>query len=316
MIQASPQKQAISYANPADPLGRRIFISAVEKLTGQLRLKRLYRHYQQHGDKDANFWGEAVKGLRLRLEGDMAALQQVPQEGPLVVVANHPFGVIDGVVLCHLVSSIRPNIKVIAHEVFLRAPEVRDDILPISFTGSREARLGNIESCRRAIAHAKAGGALVIFPSGGIAAADKLFGRAEDLPWQPFAARVMIAARATVLPVYFEGQNSHLFHAVSRLSQPGREALLMREAARRIGSAVPIKISAPIPFETLERMGDADAILRQLRRITLDLQGKDSRGGPGAGAPAHGGKLRRLLGCYGLDDGSEFLPICPLGAID
>jgi putative hemolysin len=157
---------------------------------------------------------------------------------------------------------------------------------------------------------------LIIFPSGGIATADRLFGRATDLPWQPFAARVMISARATVLPVFFEGQNSHLFQAVSRISQPGREALLMREAARRIGSAVPLRIGTPIPFEALERMGDADAILRQLRRITYDLQSRPDRRGHTAGTPGDGGKLQRFLNRSGLGDSGEFLPISPLGAID
>ncbi|HMB77594.1 MAG TPA: lysophospholipid acyltransferase family protein [Kiloniellaceae bacterium] len=317
MTQALPQQPILSYANPADPLERRLFIGAVEKMTGQLRLKRLYRHYQLHGDKTASFWDEAVKRLGLKLDCDMTALAKIPKSGPLVVVANHPFGVIDGLVLCHLVSRIRPDIKVMAHEVLLRAPEIREFILPISFTGSRAARVGNIESCRRAIAHVKSGGPLVIFPSGGIATAERLFGRAVDLPWQPFAARVMIAARATVLPVYFEGQNSHLFQAVSRLSQPGREALLMREAARRIGSAVPLRIGAPIPFETLERMGDAEAILHQLRQITYGLDAKRRDGGDaGQGTPFDRNRLRRLVARIAYADGNEFLPIFPLGGID
>jgi putative hemolysin len=282
-----PDLPTVSYANPADPFLRRLFIGAVEKVSGQTRLERLYHSYRLNGDKDRPFWLEALRRLDLTLDCDLSALARVPRTGPLVVVANHPFGVIDGLVLCHLASTIRPDIKLIAHEVMHRAPELRESLLPVSFTGTREARMNNIETCRRAISHVKQGGSLVIFPAGGVSTARNVFGPATDAPWQPFAARLMLSARATVLPIHFEGQNSWLFHAASRISERFREALLIHEAARRIATHIRLHIGAPISYPALAAMGEPEAMLARLRAITYGLR-ENADDGPGdCGGESH-----------------------------
>lgn len=261
----------VSYANPGDPLLRRVCIGLIEKLTGQMQVSRLYRDYRLSGDKEQPFWGEALRRLRINVDCDATRLTQVPRRGPLVVIANHPFGVIDGLVLCHLIAGIRSDFKIVAHEVMNRAPEIRGDLLPVSFTGTREARRNNVETCRRAIDYVQNGGALIIFPAGGVSTARRVFGEATDLPWQPLAAKLVTAARATVLPVFFEGQNSWLFHAASRVSQSAREALLIKEAARRIGSTVRLHIGAPLPYDALAANDDPKALLDDLRAITYEL---------------------------------------------
>lgn len=272
----------VSYANPNDPLLRRAAISLIEKLTGQIQVSRLYHDYRLSGDKARPFWAEALRRLEVTVDCDAARLADVPRRGPLVVIANHPFGVIDGLVLCHLIAGVRADFKLVAHEVMNRAPEIRGDLLPVSFTGTREARRNNVETCRRAIDYVRSGGALIIFPAGGVSTARRVFGEATDLPWQPLAAKLVTAARATVLPVFFEGQNSWLFHAASRVSQSAREALLIKEAARRIGSTVRLHIGEPLPFDALAPDDDPQALLDDLRAITYRLpQHAYQQRGPG-----------------------------------
>ena len=270
----------VSYANPNDPLLRRVSIGLIERLTGQPRIKRLYHDYHLRGDKTQPFWREALRRLEVTVDCDAARLAAVPRHGPLVVIANHPFGVIDGLILCDLVAGVRADFKIMAHEILYRAPEVRSVLLPVSFTETRAARRNNIEICRQAIGHVRQGGALIVFPAGGVSTAQQVFGAATDLPWKPFAAKVITATRATVLPVCFEGQNSWMFHAASRIGGSYREALLFKEAARRIGSRVRLHIGAPLPFEALAHKDDPQSMLYALRAITYGLR---DAGAPGRG---------------------------------
>ena len=262
----------VSYANPEDPLLRRLSIGLIEALTGKNRIKGLYLDYHLWGDKSLPFWSEALRRLQVTVACASGRLDKVPRKGPLVVVANHPFGVIDGIILCHLVAEIRADFKIMAHEVLYRAPEVRGVLLPVAFAETRSARRNNIETCRRAMSHVRRGGALIIFPAGGVSTAQKVFDRAIDAPWKPFAAKLITSSQATVLPICFEGQNSWMFHAASRVSESYREALLMKEAVRRIGSQVRLHIGQPLPFDSLTGKEDPQALLEGLRTLTYGLR--------------------------------------------
>ena len=246
-------------------------IGAVEFLSGQPRLQRLYDNHHRFGDPGESFWDAAVRCLRLRLHGDLRGLAAVPRSGPLLVIANHPFGVVDGLVISHLVGQVRPDFKLLAHEAINRAPEVRGHLLPVAFDETRRARLNNIESCRHALRHLKDGGAVIIFPAGEVSTAARVFDCATDAPWKPFTTKLITSAEATVLPVFFEGQNSWLFHASSKISPVLREALLMNEVTRRIGAEIRLHVGQPQSFETLRRLGEGQAMLDYLRRLTYDL---------------------------------------------
>ena len=263
----------VSYANPEDPLLRRLSIGVIESLSGKRRIKRLYHQYHLEADKVGPFWSEALRRLDITLSFDPQPLDRVPRRGPLVIVANHPFGVIDGLILCDLVARVRQDFKLMAHEVLYRAPEVRDVMLPVSFSGGRHERQTNLETCRGALGHVRDGGALIVFPAGGVSTAEKVFGRATDLPWKPFTAKLITSARATVLPVCFEGQNSWMFHAASQVGESYREALLIKEAVRRIGSRVELHVGTPLPFEALSAHDSPRALLDDLRALTYGLRG-------------------------------------------
>jgi len=257
-----------SYAS--EEVGRlgRVVIRSIEKLSGQRRIKRLYMDYQKRQRPPERFWEDAVEGLRLDLRLNRRPEQAIPATGPLVIIANHPFGVVDGIILCRIVSQVRGKYMIMTHRVLHQAPEVRRFILPIDFTGTREALATNVRSRAAGAKLLAEGGALIVFPSGGVAVSPTFHGRAMDLEWKTFAAKLIMRARADVLPVFFHGQNSRLYLVAARLHQTLKLAMLFHEVSNKIGRSLSVSIGDVIANESLRALPDRQAITRYLQVMT------------------------------------------------
>ena len=262
-----------SYATPEDPLVKRGLIRLIEKSTGQPRLKALYLQNQKHPRPNESFWQAAVRSLDLDVQFDRAALARIPKTGPLVVVANHPYGVLDGIVISWLVEKVRSDFVVLTHSALMRAPEVRDFILPIDFSATEEAQRTNLASRAAARAQLERGGAVVVFPAGGVSTAPDRLGRkpAVDMRWQPFVSQLIQRSKATVVPIWFGGQNSRLFQIASHVSQTLRLSLIFHEVKARIGAILQVEIGAPISFEALKATKDRQVLADELRVRTYAL---------------------------------------------
>ncbi len=262
-----------SYATPSDPPVKRGLIRLVERATGQPTLKRLYLDNQRHPRPSESFWSAAVRSLALDVVYDEAALARLPRSGPLVVVANHPYGVLDGIVVSWLVHKVRPDFVVLTNAVLMRAQEVRDYVLPIDFSDAPDARAMNLKSRAAARAQLEKGGAVVVFPAGAVSTAPDRLGRrpAKDAPWQPFVAQLIQRSRATVAPIWFGGQNSRLFQIASHLSQTLRISLIFHEVKTRIGTRLPVAIGAPIAYAEIAGLTDRQAMADHLMTLTYAL---------------------------------------------
>lgn len=282
-----------SYADPSSPRLKRGLIRAMEVATGQKILKRLYESHQANPPDGESFWQAAIRLLALDVRFQRASLEAVPREGPVVIVANHPYGVLDGLVISWLAEQVRPDFKVLTHSLLLRAPEARPQLLAVDFSETPEARRTNLASRAAARAHLAAGGCLIVFPAGGISTVPDKLGRgiAVDAPWQPFTAQLIQRARATVVPMRFAGQNSRLFQIASHVSLTLRLSLIFREVKNRIGTAVGVTIGAPVTFEDLERIGDRRDLTATLRAMVEALPPH-----PGTNAPTSRPRLIRTLG--------------------
>jgi len=212
-----------------------------------------------------------VEWLRLTVNYNAQQLDAIPSEDPLIVIANHPYGVVDGIAVSYLTSLVRKDIKLLAHATLGRAGALRPFLIPIEFEGDSSALRSNVESKRTAIRHLRDGGALVIFPAGQVSTAPRVFDQAVDAPWKLFAGKLVATSQATVVPVFFEGQNSLLFHLVSRFSTALREALLLRELAKRIGADVTAHIGVLTSFEELADWSDRHALVEHLRDMVYSL---------------------------------------------
>lgn len=272
MRPATDSLDTFSYAAPDDPRFKRLIIRLIERMTGQPYLKWLYEDHLANPVPGESFWDSAVRRLELKVVYNEAELAQWPMTGPLIVVSNHPYGVLDGLVICHLVSKVRQDFRVLTNSVLYRAEEIRKYLLPIDFSETEEALKTNIKSRAEAKAHLLKGGCLIVFPAGGVSTTPTVWHkRAIDTDWKTFTARLITQAKAPVAPVFFAGQNSRLFQLASHVSMTLRLSLLFKEVHDRIGSEIPVRIGAPIPFDHLPSTEDRHAFMSQLRQMTYDL---------------------------------------------
>jgi putative hemolysin len=269
-LTAAAEDVVFSYSRPEHHVVRRAVIQAIERLSGQPRLKALYDAWRRE-DRAEPFFDAAVRlmGITVRISSDSA---EIPKAGPVLFVANHPYGVLDGVALGFLTQRVRPETRILTHSLLCQPPELKPHVLPIDFGGTRQAQANSLASRLEAQRLLRNGGAVAIFPAGGVATCRSPFGReAVDAPWHPFAAKLARTAKATVVPIYFPGQNSRVFQVASHLSYSLRIALLFRETANRLGAAVDVAIGRPIPYAELARFTDRRAMTLEMRRRTLEL---------------------------------------------
>src|SRR5215471_1840656 len=268
---ASHEIEAFSYATAEDPRLKRLLIRAIERMTGQPYLKSLYDEHRLNPVPGESFWAAALRSLELKLNYNDEALARLPKTGPLVVVANHPFGVLDGLIISYLISQARDDFLVLTNSVLYQADEIRSYLLPIDFAETKEALGTNLKSRATAKTHLMRGGVLVVFPAGGASTAPKLWSkRAIDAEWKNFAAKLINAAKAPVVPVYFAGQNSRLFQIASHISMTLRLSLFFKEVYDKIGSEIHVRIGDVIAYRTLEKI-DRKNLLEHLRGLTYAL---------------------------------------------
>lgn len=261
-----------SYAHPTDPKLRRLAIRGLERLTGQPKLRRLYEDFRNQPVPDEDFFAAGLRLLDLRLDHDPADLDKIPTTGALVVVANHPFGVVDGCALAALVGKRRPDYRIVAHGLLGKAPEAAGRILPIDFSTRPDAASRNVAVRRAAIDWLKQGRAILVFPAGAVSTTPHSFARhAVDERWKPFTARLIQAAATPVLPVRFSGQNSRLFQVVSQFSLTLRTGLFFNEVQNKIGATIGVSIGDLVPYTALAQLPDRQAMADYLRALTYAL---------------------------------------------
>ncbi|QHQ34478.1 lysophospholipid acyltransferase family protein [Algicella marina] len=265
----------ISYANSAQTRAGRGFIRSVENLTGRIKLIRMAKGYDDEVRAGRDFWEVMVERYALGLDVLAGSLANIPREGPLVVISNHPYGILDGLMLGYILSQTRGDFRILAHQVFRKAEDLNRIILPISFEETKEAQRVNIETRKIALDYLADGGCMGIFPGGTVSTALKPFGRPMDPGWRRFTARLIAKSGATVVPVFFEGHNSRLFQVASHVHYTLRMALLINEFKLRVGEKVPVVVGEPLPMENIRRYaGDAKGLMDYLRAETYALSPK------------------------------------------
>lgn len=267
-----PVVDEFSYASAEDPPLRRAVIQVIERLSGQPRLKRLYLEHQNNPKPGESFWEAAKSKLQLEVDVNHEDLAQIPPTGPAVIVANHPFGVLDGLMICWLISRVRQDFKVLTNALLNRAEEIKPFLLPIDFEETKAALETNIRSRAEAKSLLERGGVLVAFPGGTVSTTPSILSRrAVDPEWKTFTGRMILQGKAPVVPVYFHGQNSMMFQVASHLSYTLRLSLLFKEVHDRIGATLPVRIGQRIPYETLKSFSDRREMMAFLKEQTYAL---------------------------------------------
>jgi putative hemolysin len=262
----------ISYSYSASTRGGRAMIRFMENATGRLGLIRRAAGYESEVAQGRDFWEVMVERYGLQLEVIGGSLDNLPKNGPLVVIANHPYGILDGLMLGHILSVVRGDFRILAHRVFRKAEELNRVVLPISFDDTKEAVQLNLDTRRECLRYLGDGGCIGIFPGGTVATAEKPFGQPMDPGWRTFTAKMIAKSGATVVPIYFDGHTSRLFQLASHLHTTLRMGLLIKEFRKRVDTPVRVAIGQPIPaHEIAERAKDARAMMDFLRQRTYEL---------------------------------------------
>ncbi|MEM0923852.1 MAG: lysophospholipid acyltransferase family protein [Pseudomonadota bacterium] len=265
---AAPRE--ISYSFSARSRAGKAVVRTIENLTGRPRLLRMALGYEDEVEAGRDFW--EVMQERYGITLDISGLENIPREGPLVAVANHPYGILDGLAMGRILSAARGDFKIIAHVVFKRARDLERIILPIDFGETKAAMARNIATRKAALEYLAEGGAIGIFPGGTVSTSAKPFSRPMDPQWKTFTAKMIARSKATVVPIYFDGRNSRLFQIASHLNPTLRVALLINEFDSRIKDPLKVQIGRPLPQEEISaRARDQRGLMDYLRRETYRL---------------------------------------------
>ena len=253
----------------AEPWNQGRLGRALSYLAGLTPVGRGYQRAAA-GDPSIPFCQRALDELGIVLDSHPGDLERIPASGPVVVVANHPFGAIDGLALLALVGRARPDVKVLANHMLGALPAIRAQVIPVDPFGGPRARRRNAAAVREAAAWLRAGRCLCVFPAGEVAHATD-GGLVVDSPWRHTAAELALRADAAVVPVRFDGHNSRLFRWAGRLHPLLRTVLLPREMWARRGAPVVVRVGHAVPAAALRELSTARARTAWLRARVDDL---------------------------------------------
>ncbi|MEO1238216.1 MAG: lysophospholipid acyltransferase family protein [Pseudomonadota bacterium] len=267
-------RRRLSYANTfTNPISRRV-IQTMELFTGKFRLLYLIRKFEAKGVPHGQaFWAQALEIMGIRLKTPEAEIARIPATGPLVIVANHPHGLVDGMVLAELIGRVRTDYKILTRSLLTGVAEIEDFMIPVPFPHEDDALNKNLEMRRRAMDHLSNGGCVVLFPSGVVASSDRMWGPAVEREWNPFTAKMIFRSGATVVPIKFPGQNSRAYQIANRISATLRQGLLLFEVTHALNRPQrPYVGDALSPDEAAKWKAKPREFMAWLREKTLNLK--------------------------------------------
>lgn len=245
-------RRRLSYATSFDNPLQRAVIQSMEFLTGKLHLLKLIRRFEAMGVPHGQaFWRQALDVMGIDLQTPAEQIARIPATGPLIVTANHPHGLVDGMVLAELIGRVRTDYKILVRSLLTGVGEIEDFMIPVPFAHESDALQQNLEMRKRAMEHLKGGGCVVLFPSGVVASSDTLLGPAVERPWNPFTAKMILRSGATVLPIYFPGANSRWYQMANHVSATLRQGLLLHEVVYALNKPQAPRVGQPISPQSL-----------------------------------------------------------------
>lgn len=250
-------------------------IRTIEWLTAKPKLLSLIRRFEMRGaPMGQSFWPQALEIMGIEVRTPAEEIARIPATGPLVVVANHPHGLVDGMVLAWLIGQVRSDYKILTRSLLTGVPEIAEFMLPVPFPHEENAREESLAMRAACMEQLKAGGCIILFPAGRVAQAQGWFGPAVEAEWNPFTAKMVMRSGATVLPIRFTGQNTRLYQIAANTSATLRQSLLLHEIRASLNKPQRPVIGAPIlPEETRAWAKDPRGYLAWLRQTTLALGG-------------------------------------------
>lgn len=281
----------LTYESPDDGPLTRAFVRLLEGFLGRQKMEAHYQNLKGRQTDAKTFFREAFKLTDITIDGDMSPIANIPKNRPVLFIANHPFGVIDGLIMCNLALDYADDFQVVINSLLCQDRDLVPHFLPIDFSETKEAAKRNVRTKQLAGKALDNGVPLILFPSGMVSTAGAPgFGNVVDAPWTTFIAKLVMQYQPTVVPVFFHGQNTRLFHVASNIAEPFRMAMHMREALRRFGSTVSLDVGqhhSPEDYSHISSRQEMTEhfynIVQQTRQPRMSRKGRESRKGRGSG---------------------------------
>lgn len=267
------QMRRLSYAGTFTNPVKAGTIRAIEWMTGKFTLLRLIRQFERTGVPTGQaFFTKALRTMGIEVLTPAEQVARIPATGPLVVVANHPHGLVDGLVMGELIGRVRTDYKILTRSLLTGIPEIEDHMLPVPFPHEENAREQSLQMRNICMSHLNAGGVIILFPAGKVATSKGFFDAAVEPEWNPFTAKMVTRSGAAVLPIFFPGTNSRIYHIADKIAATFRQGLLLHEIYNALNRPQSPVIGHPISGDDIRaRNLDPRALLSWLRETTLSL---------------------------------------------
>lgn len=266
-----------SIYRPNNPL-KRIFsgpaLSSLDKMMS-LPTIRYYYHSLPRCDDSFLFIEKVLERLEIQYSPPLDQKKRIPEAGPLIVVANHPFGGIDGLILTSILSRLRQDVRILANHYLGFFSELQPILFPVDPFGKKISVNKNAASLLNAATWVKNGGLLITFPAGEVSHFSIAKSKITDPPWHSTIGRLVHLTGTSVLPVFFHGKNSSLFHIAGLVHPRLRTVLLPRELLKKRSMSIRYKIGHQIQYKRLSDIKDHRTLTSYLRFRT-ELLGKSS----------------------------------------
>ncbi|MCX4029121.1 lysophospholipid acyltransferase family protein [Endozoicomonas sp. SM1973] len=261
----------------------------LERLSGLRYLDTLYqrRHQQLHSADPVAFAGYTLDALGVDYSVVEGQIESIPCEGAGIVVANHPFGAIEGVILAHLLLRYRPDVKIMANHWLQQIPELAEAFIGVDVFATADSQRRNRKGLKAALDWVRQGGLLMIFPAGEVSTFNVRERQVVDRPWNRLVATIMRRTQAPVTPIYISGKNSWLFHAAGMINANLRTGLLVREMINKKNRTIELHIGQQIPFKEVTALDSDQALTEYLRMNTYLLAHTHARASQIDKQPAH-----------------------------
>jgi putative hemolysin len=245
--------------------------SGLEKITGLHKLDQMYLQLPP-ADNDIDFLKNTLELFKINWHVLDNEMSNIPAQGPAIIVANHPFGALEGVLMAYILRQYRSDVKIMANYFLQRIPEISDVFIGVDPFGGKKSTANNLKPMREAIQWLKQDGLLLIFPAGEVSHRKWLQKEITDPQWNNTVARLIKITQATVTPVYFHGQNSKWFQWAGLIHPRLRTVMLFRELLNKQESSVTIRIGKTISYPKLKSFGNETELLHYLRVRTYMLK--------------------------------------------
>ncbi len=279
VVNKSQVKKALKIKGPIGTATASIAMA----ITGLNRINRIFSHISAY--RGIEFADNLIKYLNVKYNVDNAELGHIPKEGPFIIVSNHPYGAIDGIIILSMIGKIRPDIKILTNFLLSYIPNLEESFFPVNPFTDRKGLRSSVKGLKMAKEHLERGGALALFPAGEVSSNNNKEHVVKDIEWQPSVIKLIKRAEVPVIPLFFSGQNSALFHFLGKIHPLLRTVRLPHELSNKRNKEISLSIGMPINSSELVDFASVKELGRYLWSRTYSLEANicESEKGPCSG---------------------------------